>query len=198
MTEDILHFIWKHSSYFAKLYSNSKGEEIEVIAVGEHNTDSGPDFFNAKIKINETIWAGNVEIHVNASDWNKHGHNIDAAYDSVILHVVAKNDIPVFNSKGIKVKTIEIGYPHNIEQQLRELMSNEKWIPCAPYLAQLDEFKLKMWLSSIAIERLEQKTNRVIDSVHNYNNSWEEAFYVSIARSFGLKINALPFELLAK
>lgn len=198
MTEDILHFIWKHSSYFSSLYINSGGEKVEVIATGEHNSDSGPDFFNAKVKIEDTIWAGNVEIHVNSSDWNKHGHNLDAAYDSVILHVVAKNDTPVYNSKGDEVTTIEIGYPHSIKQHLQQLIANEKWIPCANYITQYDEFKLRIWLSSIAIERLEQKTEQVISWVHDYNNSWEEAFYVSMARSFGLKINALPFELLAK
>lgn len=198
MTEDILHFIWMHNAYFANLYINSGGEKIEIISAGEHNKNSGPDFFNAKLKIEDTIWAGNVEIHINASDWNKHGHHLDGAYDSVILHVVAKNDTPVFNSKGNAVKTIEIGYPHSIEQHLQQLIANEKWIPCAAHIAQLDEFKLKMWLSSLAIERLEQKTNQVISSVYEYNNSWEEAFYVSMARSFGLKINALPFELLAK
>ena len=198
MAEDILHFIWKHSSYFASLYANTGGSKVEVIAAGEHNNDSGPDFFNAKVKIEDTIWAGNVEIHVNASDWNKHGHNLDAAYDSVILHVVAKNDMPVLNSKGNEVTTIEIGYPHDIEKQLQQLIANEKWIPCADHIAQFDKFKLEMWLSSIAIERLEQKTNQVIGWVNDYNNSWEEAFYVSMARSFGLKINAVPFELLAK
>lgn len=198
MTEDIIHFLWKHRSALVNgLEINGQGL-VEVISVGNHNFDSGPDFFNAKVKIGETIWAGNVEIHINASDWNKHGHNTDPAYNSVILHVVAKNDIEVRNSKGDIVPTIEIPYPSSLEWELQRLVATEAWIPCANSINEFGEFNLRMWLASLAVERLEQKTSQVIDLVNGFKGSWEEAFYVSVARSFGLKINALPFEMLAK
>lgn len=198
MTEDILHFLWKHISRFPQQLSLNDDENIEVISSGEHNLDSGPDFFNAKIKIGNTIWAGNVEIHINSSDWNRHGHNNDSAYDSVILHVVANNDTTIYNSKGIEIKTVGIEYPNDLDWKLQRLIANETWIPCASQINSFGELPMRMWLASLAAERLEQKTAQVHSWVNEFEGSWEEAFYISIARSFGLKINALPFELLAK
>jgi hypothetical protein len=198
MTEDILHFVWKHNTAMFNSLKTSNNERIEIISAGEYNFDSGPDFFNAKIKIGQTVWAGNVEVHVNSSDWNRHGHCKDPAYDSVILHAVAKNDAIVYNSKGDTIQTVEIPYPSELEWDLQRLVANEEWIPCANHLKSFGEFNLKMWLSALAIERLEQKTIYVNDLVNQLKGSWEEAFYISVARSFGLKINALPFELLAK
>jgi hypothetical protein len=198
MTEDLIHFVWKHNPILLKGIVLPNLGELEVLSIGEHNLDSGPDFFNAKIRIGNTIWAGNVEIHINASDWNKHGHNSNSAYNSVVLHVVTKNDIPVYNSKGEQVLTVEIPYPDHLEWELQRLVANESWIPCANHLSSFDQFSMRMWLAKLAVERLENKTTQVYSLLTEYNGSWEEAFYVSIARSFGLKINALPFEMLAK
>jgi hypothetical protein len=198
MTEDIIHFAWKYNPTLVSGLALGNQGEIELISAGEHNFDSGPDFFNAKVRIGETIWAGNVEIHINASDWTKHGHQNNPAFDSVILHVVAKNDAIVYNSKGDIVPTVEIPYPNNLEWELQSRVATDAWIPCANQLKTFNSFTMRMWLSSLAVERLEQKTLLVNDLVKQYNGSWEEAFYVSIARSFGLKINALPFEMLAK
>jgi hypothetical protein len=198
MTEDILHFVWKHINRFPQQLLLTDDENIEVISPGEHNFDSGPDFFNAKVKIGSTIWAGNVEIHINSSDWDRHGHNCDSAYDSVILHVVAKNDATVYNSKGVAIVSATIDYPNGLEWELQKLIANETWIPCANHIKSFGELPMRMWLSSMAAERLEQKTAQVQSWVNEFGGSWEEAFYISIARSFGLKINALPFELLAK
>ncbi len=198
MTEDIVNFVWKYNSPILQDIYLDDNKQVEVISPGEHNFDSGPDFFNAKVKIENTVWAGNVEIHLNASDWNKHGHNTNPAYDSVILHVVVKNDTTVYNSRGEIVPTVQIPYPSTLEWDLQQLVANEAWIPCANKLKGLERFTVRMWLASLAVERLEQKTIQVNDLVKELKGSWEEAFYISIARSFGLKINALPFELLAK
>lgn len=198
MTEDLLHFAWKNINSIPQSLVLSEDETIEVISPGEHNHNSGPDFFNAKIKIGQTIWAGNVEIHINASDWKKHGHNSDEAYDSAILHVVANNDTKVYNSKNELVKTVSIQLPKNLEWNLQQLVANDTWIPCANQIRSYGELNLRFWLTSLASERLEQKTTQIYSWVKEYHGSWEEAFYVSMARSFGLKINALPFELLAK
>jgi len=198
MIEDILHFAWKHINIIPQQLLLDDKEKLEVISPGEHNFDSGPDFFNAKVRIGDTIWAGNVEIHINSSDWNRHGHQTDAAYDSVILHVVANNDTTVLNSKGAAVKTATIDYPNSLEWQLQRLVANEYWIPCAQHINSYGELPLRMWLAALSAERLEQKTEQVHRWVNELKGSWEEAFYISMARSFGLKINALPFELLAK
>jgi hypothetical protein len=198
MNEDIIHFVWKHSSALFKGLKCYPNGEIEVISPGEHNFDSGPDFFNAKVKIGNTIWAGNVEIHVKSSDWNKHKHNVDEAYNNVILHVVANNDVQVKNAKGDLVPTLEINYPDQVEWELHRFVASENWIPCADEIKRINSINIRMWLSSLCVERLEHKTYYVNTLVDESKGNWEEAFYISMARSFGLKINALPFELLAK
>jgi len=198
MREDLLHFIWKTRHFAFNGQTTSDGELIEVIHPGEYNSDSGPDFFNAKIRIGKTLWAGNVEIHINSSDWYLHGHHNNPAYDNVILHVVVNNDKPAINGKGLLIPTINIQYPDALECELLRLTSSGKWIPCEEKLTSFDSLTIGMWLSNLLVERLEQKTNYVLRLVDETHGSWEEAFYNSTARSFGLKANALPFELLAK
>lgn len=198
MKEDLLYFIWKNNYFNFNSKFTVDGELLEVINPGNFNSDSGPDFFNAKLKLNQTIWAGNVEMHINSSDWYKHGHQTDPAFDNAILHVVVNDDQPAFNSKGRRIPTLIIEYPDALEWQLLHLMGSGKWIPCEETFSTFDSFTKSMWMSNLMIERLEQKSTMVNNLVSQANGSWEEAFYQSVARSFGLKVNALPFELLAK
>ncbi len=198
MKEDLLYFIWKNLPFTLNGLNTTGGEKIEVISPGEFNRDAGPDFFNAKVRIGDTIWAGNVEMHIKSSDWLAHKHDGDRTYDNVILHIVTNDDKPITNSKGQQIPTITIKYPDALEWKLMNLTSSGKWIPCEESFASFDSFSTRMWLESLMIERLEQKTAQVFDLVNGAQGSWEEAFYQSVARSFGLKANALPFELLAK
>jgi len=198
MREDLLYFVWKASYFAFNGQATSEGEPLEVIHPGEFNCDSGPDFFNAKIKIGSTIWAGNVEMHIRSSDWYNHNHQADSAFDNVILHIVVNDDKPAVNSKGRVIPTITTKYPDALEWSLMRLTGSGKWIPCEENFSTFDSFSKRMWLEGLLIERLEQKTKYVLDSVDEAQGSWEEAFYQSVARSFGLKANALPFELLAK
>lgn len=198
MKEDLLYFIWKTSYFTFNGKRTTDGELVEVINPGEYNNDSGPDFFNAKIRIGDTIWAGNVEFHINASDWHTHNHQADPAYNNVILHVVVNNDRSAQNSTGRIIPTIAIKYPDALDWNLMRLTTSGKWIPCEESFSAFDSFTKRMWLENLLVERLEQKTKYVFELVENAQGSWEEAFYHSVARSFGLKANALPFELLAK
>jgi len=198
MKEEILYFIWKHNFFTFNSMLTVDGELLEVIHPGNLNIDSGPDFFNAKIRINDTIWAGNVEMHINSSDWFKHGHQIDPAFDNTILHVVVKDDQPATNSKGRSIPTLIIEYPDMLEWKLLHLTGSGNWIHCAEIFSKFESLTMSMWLSNLMVERLEQKTQQVLNSVDQAKGSWEEAFYQSVARSFGLKVNSLPFELLAK
>ena len=108
MNEDFLHYIWKYRLFESKKLVTTSGEYLEIIKPGEHNTDGGPDFHNARIKIDKTLWAGNIEIHINASDWLKHGHQNDNAYDNIILHVVHSNDIEIKRKNKEIIPTMKI------------------------------------------------------------------------------------------
>ena len=132
MTEDFLHFIWKYGLFDRTGMISDTGEEVQVIALGEHNNDAGPDFLNARIRIGTTTWAGNVEIHLRSSDWTEHKHHLDKAYDNVILHVVHNHNLSVARSTGEVIPTIELQFNQELYENYRLLLRQKGWLPCRP------------------------------------------------------------------
>ena len=197
MKESILHYIWQQKLFVAHDLKTTEGERVEVIDVGKYNTDAGPDFFNAKIRIGDTLWAGNVEIHTLSSDWNKHNHHNDIAYDSVILHVVKKVDVDVVRIVGEKIPQLELIYPIQIESNYEHLLLEKKWIPCADKIQDIPSIFIQNWKNSLLSERLEQKTTIISHLLNATNQHWEEAFYITLARNFGFGTNSQAFESLA-
>ncbi|MBN2275815.1 MAG: DUF2851 family protein [Bacteroidales bacterium] len=198
MTEEFLVYLWKYGLFDRTSLISDTGEAIEVISLGEHNTNAGPDFINAKIRINKTLWAGNVEIHVNASDWKKHHHQYNKFYDNVILHVVLVADQKVTRTNGTAVPTVELKFDQQFFSNYSYLAENRSWISCYNHIAEIDKTLLNTWLTSLMVERLESKTKRIDDLLRQYQNNWEEVFYVDLARSFGFHLNAVPFEQVAR
>ncbi len=200
MNEAFLHHLWKFKLFNKHKLSTVDGEEIEIIKVGQHNTDAGPDFFNAQVRIGNTTWAGNVEIHLKSSDWNKHHHGKDAAYNNVVLHVVYEHDAMVFTKEKTVPETLELKGRFNIDlfQNYLNLMESNRRIPCENYIRKVDEITISSWLERMLVERLEYKTFVITEALKQNKNNWEEAFYHQLARNFGFKTNALPFEMLAK
>jgi hypothetical protein len=200
-TEDFLYHVWKFRLYDRNSLQTTTGETIEVINPGMQNTNAGPDFQQARIKIGDTLWAGNVEIHVAASDWQKHNHQIDKAYDNVILHVVYRDDAPVKTTEGNLLPTLEL--EHRIPAELYSRYHNlvygdQKIIPCESAIHTVDDLTMRTWLTRVLVERLEKKSAYVAQTLKQNTSDWEETFYQHLASSFGFKINSLPFEMLAK
>jgi hypothetical protein len=198
MKEFVLHYIWQHKLFVQHDMHTTDGQRIEVIDVGKPNTHAGPDFFNAKISIGKTIWAGNVEIHNLASDWNKHGHQQDEKYSNVILHVVKKADVPVFLSDGQKLPQLELNYATEIEVNYESLISSAKWIACADKINMVPEVFIQSWKSALLTERMEQKVTEIKDLLQSNNHHWEEVFFIVLCRSMGFSVNSEAFYLLAK
>jgi hypothetical protein len=198
MTEEFLQFIWKYGLFERTGLFTDAGDEIKVISLGEQNQDSGPDFLNARLKIGRTTWAGNVEIHLQSSDWYAHGHKIDKAYDNVILHVVYRHDQPVTRSDGEIIPTLILQCNETLYGNYRQLLAAHGAIPCRLKINRVDPLLLDCWLSSLAVERLWKKTEYIADHLRQNTGNWEEAFYVSMARSFGFGLNAGPFEWVAR
>jgi hypothetical protein len=198
MNEEFLTHIWKYGLFNRTSLFSDTGEKIEVITLGEHNTDAGPDFINAKIRIGNTLWAGNVELHQNASDWKKHRHQSDRAYDNVILHVVLKADQPATRTNGTIIPTVELKFDPRLYYNYIFLIGNRSWLACYNHLATIDQLLLHSWLSSMLVERLESKVKTIEALLAHYRNNWEAVFYVQLARSFGFHLNAGPFELVAQ
>jgi hypothetical protein len=162
--------------------------------------DGGPDFFNARLKINGTTWAGNVEIHVKASAWYRHRHQHDPAYDNVILHIVYENDEDVTRRSDEKIPALVLAgrFPAYIYDRYRDFQENLNWIPCKGLIEGIDPFIFEQWIPVLAVERLEEKVIFLKKSLEASKFDWEETFYRNLARSFGFRINAQPFELLAR
>jgi hypothetical protein len=198
--EEFLHYLWKFRLFDQLQLQTSSGECIQILSQGIHNKDSGPDFENARIKIGEQVWAGNVEIHLKSSDWEKHQHQSDQAYDNVILHVVHQSDKKIVrqNNSAIPELILENLIPQGALLRYEELMMSLNWIPCEKLIHKIDPIHVDSWLSRMIVERLESKTNAINQILKEYKGRWDDAFYICMARNFGFKTNALPFELLAR
>ncbi len=199
MTEEFLHYIWQYRLYNPNLVLRS-GERIEVIHPGMHNSDSGPDFFNARIRIGETIWAGNIEIHIQSSDWKRHNHQEDMSYDNVILHAVWRDDTPVFRKDGTPIPTLELDglYNANSWKNYLDFMASQRWIPCEAMVAGVNPLIRDAWLDRVLVERLERKALQVEHILSLTNNDWAQTFYRLLARNMGFKLNNQAFEMLSQ
>ena len=195
--EQLLHYIWKYKLYTNRLFNSSDGDKVEIIDPGRLNVNSGPDFFNAKIKVGNKTWAGNIEIHKSSSDWIKHKHQSDPAYDSIILHVVEKIDCEVYTHQGRRIPQVVIQIPDKVASNYSQLLSSNFTIPCTNKLKDIPKIHLNNWLSALLVERLERKTNDIYTLLDKFNNSWDETFYVLLARNFGFGLNSDVFERLA-
>jgi len=200
MNEDFLHYIWKFQQFIHFGLQTAGNEPIQVLKTGRHNQNAGPDFLDARIRIGDTIWAGNVEIHINSSDWHKHNHSIDKAYDNVILHVVYTNDATVTTSSGepIPVLCIKDLFDYQTFRQYKLWLKTASFIPCENNVKEVPELIKTSALELAAIDRLETKSQFCLDHLNETRGDIEDTFYRVLLRSFGLKVNALPFEHLAR
>lgn len=197
MKEEFLHYLWKYRLYDAEKLFDSDGKQIIVINPGEYNRDSGPDFFNARLKIDGTEWAGNIEIHIRSSDFDNHRHNTDPAFDNLILHAVAENDRRVFNTRGEEILTSKIVFDINLYEKYINLINHPSVIACQDEINKLDPFYIRHWLGSLAVERLQEKSEHILKILSGTENDWEETFYRLLSRYFGFRVNTEPFEMLA-
>lgn len=197
MTEDFLHFIWKFGLFERNNLKADTGETIEIISLGEYNAHSGPDFQNARVKIGTTIWAGNVEVHMHSSDWFLHGHHQDKAYENVILHVVYEYNKPLVRSNGETIPTIVLSFGNGMYKNYTNLTKGKRQ-SCKEKIKGVDPLIIDIWLNTLMVERLQDKTQYILQLLERHKNDWEMAFYINMARSFGFGINAVPFEMLVQ
>lgn len=197
MIEEVLHYVWKHKLLPLKDIRTVDGKSVEVINPGILNRDSGPDFVGAKVKIDGLLWAGNVEIHLRASDWFRHKHDEDPAYDSIILHVASEVDTSLSYPSGEDVPQVEIEVPSYVLENYNKLMSADACPPCKSVLPSVPKLKVHGWLSALQVERLEMRTCQIMERRERLEKNWEDTLFVTIARSFGFGKNGDAFELWA-
>jgi hypothetical protein len=203
MPEVLLHYIWQKHLWSGYIQTTTDGQVIEIISAGQYNTHAGPHFSNAHIRIGDQEWVGNIEIHVNASDWYKHHHDHDPAYDNTILHVVCTADKTVFNTRGEMIPQCELQYPHNQDYMSQwlgnasQMMTPGYLIECS-YQLQSDPSLITLgWKKALLLKRLECKRKSIEQILTITQQSWTHAFYISLAHNFGFHTNGIPFETLA-
>lgn len=200
MNEDFLHYVWKFKLFSKTDLVTTEKESLIVLKSGIHNKNSGPDFLNAQLKITNQTWAGNVEIHVKASDWYLHNHEIDVNYDAVILHVVWEDDASVFMKNNKKIPTLELknSIDKIVLQNYKNLFSNQlRWIPCQSEIKMVDSFTIENWIERLFFERLERKADDIKLILVKEHTNFEAVLFQLIVRNFGLKVNGDAFFSLA-
>ena len=193
--EALLHYVWKHRMLPLGDLLTTDGQLVEVIDPGLHNRNAGPDFFNAKMKIGGTLWVGNVEIHDRASDWYRHKHERDAAYNNVVLHVCGNVDTDeVLTADGRRLPQVQVSVPSQVSEHYEQLLHIDQYPPCYAIIPSLSPLMVHSWMSALQTERLEQKTQAIRQRVERCDGSWEAAYFATLARNFGFGINGDAFE----
>lgn len=200
MREEFLHFLWRQARFDLRDLRTTTGAPISIQHFGTHNQDAGPDFSGGQVRVDGVQWAGNIEIHVNASQWYEHGHETDPAYDNVVLHVVYEEDRPVYRRNGGRIPCLELHsrVPPGIYRTYYRLLHNEYWIPCQNQLHLVDEPTKQQWLNQVLRERLATKSRRITERLAENDRDWEDTFYQFLARSLGGRVNADAMEMLAR
>ena len=192
--EQLLQYAWKLKFFPLKELRTSDGQLVEVISTGKLNKNAGPDFTDAKIRIGTQMWAGNVEIHEKSSDWYLHGHDKNRDYDNVILHVATVLDTEVMKSNGQYVPQIQLAVPDYVREHYYELRKTETYPACYKAIPNFTSLLIHSWMASLQAERLEQKTEAILQRVKLCNGDWENAYFVTLARNYGFGINGDVFE----
>lgn len=192
--ERLLHYVWKHKILPLKPLTTTDGQEVEVIDPGLHNHDQGPDFFNAKVRLGGTLWAGNVEVHLRSSDWYRHSHQEDPAYNSVILHVVGEIDGEVRTQEGKTLPQVQLDIPDGIRRSYEELCRTEDYPRCHRIISSIPSMKVHQWMDALIVERLKERSELVTARAERTSGDWERATFVTLSRSFGFGLNGDAFE----
>ena len=196
--EKLLHYIWHHRLWTHLQFVTEGHESVEVIDVGTYNSHAGPDFFNAKVKIDGQLWAGSIEIHINSSDWYRHHHDTDKKYNNVVLHVVQHIDRQVFTQDKRELPQVVLTVPDYVKENYEALLKTEFYPPCYRIIPQLSQLYVHSWMNALTVERLMRKTQRIQSVLNSVNGDWERTFFVTLARNVGFGVNSDVFERWAR
>ena len=200
MKEKLLQYIWQYQYYNKSELATTEGLKLEILNTGQFNKNQGPDFSEARIRIGETTWAGNIEIHTYSSDWNLHNHSEDSNYGNIILHVVWRHDKEIIDLKGHVLPTLELGclVSNLLLNKYEDLMTATSFIACEKQIGSVNTLVISKWQERLMIERLERKSMLLFNFLRENNFNWEQTFWWLIARNFGATVNSDFFEKLAR
>lgn len=195
--EELLHHIWQHQLFSSQALQTVDGQAVEIIRPGRLNTNAGPDFTNARIKVANTEWAGNIEIHIYSSDWLRHNHQANPSYSNIILHVVFEDDLkqPLGAFPTLELKNY---ISDQVLKRYKYLRNSTHELPCDAHFLEVPGLITMAWLDALLIARLQRKSEWMSALVEEANADLEQAFMMVLFSAFGMKVNAQPFQQLAK
>ena len=196
MDESLLHYFWRNKLFATAPLVTTDGRELRILRTGMPHRDAGPDFKQAVLKVDDITWAGDVEIHVRASDWLRHGHQHDGKYGTIVLHVVYEEDVGL----GLPCPTLELKryIPPPLIAEYEHLSRSTEPLPCRPFLPSVTPLQFSSWLSRLAAERYERRQQEILDTLRNCHDSWHETVFRRFLVNFGFRTNAAAFELLGR
>lgn len=192
--EQLLHYVWKHKILPLCELRTTDARCVEVLNPGRHNTNAGPDFLDAKVKLDGTVWVGNVEIHQRTSDWFRHHHDQDVAYENIILHVAEEIDQKLFYPNGQEIPQLQLSVPAYVRDNYEKLSRNDGNPRCREVVGSLSTFLIHNWMTSLTLERFEERTRQILQRREALDKNWEDTLFVTLARNFGFGINGDAFE----
>jgi hypothetical protein len=196
--EKLLHYVWMHKLLPSRSLATTDGTEIEILDPGQHNGNQGPDFLNARIRVDGMVWAGNVEIHSCSSDWNRHRHHTDPVFNTTILHVVEHADAEIRTESGLAVPQVVITVPQEVKDNYEELLRTTDYPRCHKFVPGIEPIKAHSWFDSLLAERMEARSKRILDILKECCGNWEQTTFITLARNFGFGLNGDIFEMWAK
>lgn len=192
--EKLLHYAWKCRILPLRQLHTTDGQDVEVIDPGQANPNAGPDFFNAKIRMGGTVWAGNVEIHLRSSDWFRHGHAQDPAYDNVVLHVAEVTDVEVTTSQGKHVPQVEIAIPDSLRSGYDELLTTMDYPRCHRLIPSFPPLLIHSWMDALLCERMMERSGKILNYLEQTVGDWSRVLIATLSRNFGFSLNGDAFE----
>lgn len=196
--EKLLHYVWMHRLLPSHGLQTTDGRSVEVLDPGQHNNNQGPDFSNARIRLDGMMWAGNVEIHTVSSDWSRHGHDKDSVYNTTILHVVESADTEVRTQNGNVVPQLVVVVPQEVKDNYKELLLTVDYPRCHRFVPNIEPIKAHAWFDALLAERMEARSKRILDILKECRGDWEQTAFITLARNFGFGLNGDIFEMWAK
>ena len=196
--EKLLHYVWMHKLMPSTVLRTTDGRCAEILDPGQHNNNQGPDFSNARIRLDGMTWAGNVEIHTSSADWTRHGHDQDPVYNTTILHVVERAETEVFMQNGHQVPQVVVGVPQEVKDNYEELLRTTDYPRCHRFVPQIEPIKAHSWFDALLAERMEVRAKRILAILDECRGDWEQTTFITLARNFGFGLNGDIFEMWAK
>lgn len=173
INEKFLYEIWKNQE-FDKTLLTQQNEKISVIDPGTLNNEfGGPDFRNARIKIGNLTYNGDVEIDLFHSDWKTHGHFLNKKYNKVILHVVLNNNSNehfVYTQDGRKVHSVllESFLSKDLRTELQQAILSEREkrleakMPCVELNSAISKKEKLAYMFDLGFVRFRQKREKML------------------------------------